>query len=247
VRNAFGVFRPTSYNRGQAIELAERNIEADLEHGLYDLDEVTEFINENPSYLEALDEIELNTATDTTALLGEAGGAAGVAGASAATAGGSSAVGIGLGTAAVATGVGIGIGVNVATDWGTDEYNPSPGRHYLGPGNTLSGRTPIDSADEIAKYHDELYQVAVETGDISRADIIAIDQFKKDFESTGNWGSFLGRFGLTLKHAFEQKFGVVYPSGLPTHHLQPSVSGTPRCILYIGDKPILMILRLIYF
>nr|QOD39580.1 VP [uncultured densovirus] len=219
VRNAFGEFRPTGFSRGQAIELAEDNILSDIGNGLYGVEEVNHLIDTNPEYIGALDDIELNVLSETTPLVASTGGAAAVGGS------GSAAGSVALGAAVIGTGVAAGVGLNVATNWGTDDYNPSPGRHYLGPGNTLHGKTPVDSADAIARYHDELYQVAVSTGDVSRADIIAIDQFKRDYEETGNWGSFLGRFGLTLKKAFEDKFGVQYPSGLPTHHL--SVSGMP--------------------
>lgn len=217
VRNAFGEFRPTGFGEAESFELAEHNIGADIEAGLYDASEVTEFLNpEVEVNFENLDEVEINfdTPVETTPLVE---GVVSTGAGAAATSGGS---GVGAAIAGTAVGVGVatGIGLNVATNWGTDEYNPSPGRHYLGPGNTLSGRTPVDSADEIAKYHDELYELALDQEDITKADVIAIDSFDEDYKRTGNWGSFLGRLGLSFKKTVEDRFGIIYPSGLPTRH-----------------------------
>ena len=252
VRNAFGRFKPTPYNRWQAINRAEQNLVNSRNTGAYGDAEFQEVLNEaGIEYDTALideivnnsDDIEINlelqaieegvgtAAVETTPLLGAAGGGA-------ATASGSGiAGGAAIAGGAIVAGTALGVGLNVATNWGTDEYNPSPGRHYLGPGNTLSGRVPVDSADEIAKYHDELYEVAASYEDISRADVIAIDRFKTDFERTGNWGSFLGRFGLGLKKAFEDRFGVVYPSALPSHHLVPGMADRERIVVKTRFDP----------
>lgn len=91
-----------------------------------------------------------------------------------------------------------------------------PGHHYIGPGNPLNGQEPVDKDDEIAKEHDEAYVTAKTSQDVINADRTAIEKFGADYDTHGNWHSLLGKTGLQIKTAVEQKFGVIYPSVLRT-------------------------------
>lgn len=87
-----------------------------------------------------------------------------------------------------------------------------PGHHYIGPGNPLNGQEPVDKDDEIAKEHDEAYGKAKTSQDVFNADRTAIEKFGADYDTHGNLHSLLGKTGLQIKTAIEQKFGVIYPS-----------------------------------
>ena len=135
-------------------------------------------------------------------------------------------VGFGSATGAAATGTGlstasiVGIGAGTAIGAGIAGYLAHkatsgitlPGHHYIGPGNPLNGHQPVDKDDEIAKEHDEAYNIAKTSEDVINADKKAIDRFAEDYKKNGNLHSLLGQAGLQIKTAVEQRFGVIYPS-----------------------------------
>lgn len=146
--------------------------------------------------------------TETTGLLSGAGTAA----AGAATTG---VLGTGLtGTQAGFLGtLGVGaIGAGILANSIKEHGAVLPGHHYIGPGNPLNGQEPVDRDDEIAKEHDEAYAKAKTSQDVFEADRTAIEKFGADYDTHGNLHSLLGKTGLSVKTAIEQKFGVIYPS-----------------------------------
>lgn len=88
-----------------------------------------------------------------------------------------------------------------------------PGHNYLGPGNPLENGAPVDNADKIAKVHDFEYHNATSEQDIFASDRKAIFNFAKDFVSHPNLPSLAGAAGLSIKHAVENRTGVIYPTG----------------------------------
>lgn len=161
-----------------------------------------------------LDDIEINTGeigqiTETTGLIDSAAGGYGTIGA---TAVGTS-TGVGLGTS---------VGIGTAVIGGTAAVGLAtgltlPGHHFVGPGNDENRpESPVDVDDEIAKEHDIGYGKANTQEDVRIADSVAIDKFKKDFDSTGNLHSLIGAVGLGAKHTLEGYTGVLYPSNLPS-------------------------------
>lgn len=152
-------------------------------------------------------EIPESAVSETTGLLSGTSGAGvlGSTGAAAATTFGAADIGIGAG--AVLGALGVGYLANKAVSGLT-----LPGHHYIGPGNPLNGQQPVDKDDEIAKEHDEAYSVAKTSQDVINADKKAIDKFADDYNKNGNLHSLIGKTGLQIKTAVEQRFGVIYPS-----------------------------------
>lgn len=93
----------------------------------------------------------------------------------------------------------------------SEEGHTLPAHHYIGPGNPLDGKDPVDRDDQIAKEHDEAYDKAKDQSDVVKADDKAIHQFKEDFEKTGNIHSKVGEIGLLAKEAAEHIVGPIYP------------------------------------
>lgn len=145
--------------------------------------------------------------SETTGLLSASGAAAGTAA--------SGVLGTGLtGTQAGflgLTGAGI-VGAGILASSIKEHGAVLPGHHYIGPGNPLNGQEPVDKDDEIAREHDEAYGTAKTSQDVFNADKTAIDKFAADYATYGNLHSLLGKSGLQIKTAIEQKFGVIYPS-----------------------------------
>ncbi|QNL09579.1 hypothetical protein [Clinch densovirus 1] len=144
---------------------------------------------------------------ETTGLLSGTGAAAGTAA--------SGVLGTGL-TGAQAgflglTGAGI-VGAGIIAGSVQKHGAVLPGHHYIGPGNPLNNQKPVDKDDEIAKEHDEAYEKAKTSQDVYNADRVAIEKFGADYDTHGNLHSLLGKTGLQIKTAIEQKFGVIYPS-----------------------------------
>jgi len=168
-------------------------------------------LNAQPDYIEhseVLDEIELNTYSESTPLLETgAGSGIGVISGGAAASIPSSAVGIGIGVGTAVIGGGLAIGLSGGATL--------PGHKNIGPGNEPDP-DGVDEDDQIAYRHDIAYSKAVTQEDIREADSIAIDEFNADWEKTGNIHSVIGRTGIQLKHALEGQTGVLYPASLPT-------------------------------
>lgn len=187
--------RPSGYTRVQGSDIELPNsTSGDIE---LPIEEETSFSVEIPE----------SVATETTGLLSGASGAGvlGSTGAAAATTFGAADIGIGAGAALGA--VGVGYLANKAISGLT-----LPGHHYVGPGNPLEGQQPVDKDDEIAKEHDEAYNAAKTSKDVIDADKRAIDRFAEDYNKNGNLHSLIGKTGLEIKTAVEQRFGVIYPS-----------------------------------
>jgi hypothetical protein len=87
-----------------------------------------------------------------------------------------------------------------------------PGHSYLGPGNSLSGQTPLDLDDSIAQEHDLAYAHAVNPKDIEEADNIFIHDSISDVLETGNIHSIIGGVGIAAKKAIEKVTGPLYPN-----------------------------------
>lgn len=101
-----------------------------------------------------------------------------------------------------------------------------PGHEYLGPGSDVSKsekKPPVDHDDWIALQHDRHYQELLSEihsagwseerfhAYIQQFDHEAITEFITDFEATGNWHSFLGALGLSVKLAASE-VGIRYPT-----------------------------------
>ncbi len=196
-------------------ELYAEGSEALLESTFLDpvytsLEDIVHFSAE-PDYIEqsqALDEIELNTFSESTPLLetGVGSGIGIVSGGAAASAPTSAlGVGVGLGTAIIGTGLGIGLFGGAVL----------PGHKNIGPGNEPDPEG-VDVDDNIAFDHDVRYGAAETQADVREADRIAIDEFDSDWQETGNIHSIVGRTGLQIKKTVEHHTGVLYPSSLPT-------------------------------
>ena len=174
---------------------------SDIELPITTEDEVHIPIEEETSF-----SVNIPEATETTSLLssGAIGAETGVVGGAAA---GVAASDIGLGAGAV-----IGSGVIGYLGHKLISGLTYPFHHYLGPGNPLENNKPVDRDDEIAEEHDKAYAKAQSSLDVINADKKAIDHFSEDFEKNGNLHSLIGKTGLQIKTAIEQRFGVIYPS-----------------------------------
>lgn len=99
-----------------------------------------------------------------------------------------------------------------------------PGTDYVGPGNKINIDAPRSGSDAIAKEHDVGYariQDLAARGDlterefaehIEQLDSDAIKKFAEHFHTSGEWQSFVGRWGLYLKNRIEAVTGPLYPS-----------------------------------
>lgn len=86
-----------------------------------------------------------------------------------------------------------------------------PFHKYLGPGNDLNEGEPINSADAIARLHDNQYENVKTSDDVFRADEDAIEHFTHDFLHTHSIPSAIGAAGLFLKNRLERYTGIIYP------------------------------------
>ncbi len=186
-----------------------------------------------------IEEIELNeigaeenVLFDTGAVSSYGAITTGTAVATAATATSSAATtGIGLGVLGGAAIVG-GI-VSSLSGGKEDEGKPIvslPDHQFLGPGNTIDDKTPLDLDDEFARVHDILYEHAITQDDITKADEHFLQDTISDIIDNGNWHSLVSYIGIGLKSSLENIVGVQYPNGLPT-----IVSGKLWLLLLIKD------------
>uniref|UniRef100_T1HRN5 Parvo_coat_N domain-containing protein n=1 Tax=Rhodnius prolixus TaxID=13249 RepID=T1HRN5_RHOPR len=86
-----------------------------------------------------------------------------------------------------------------------------PFHRYIGPGNPIDNGEPVDEDDRIAKAHDIKYENARTVEDVREADVEAIYKFRKNWRE-GNWHSFIGDVGLSIKYFVESYTGVIYPT-----------------------------------
>ncbi len=125
----------------------------------------------------------------------------------------------------ISNGVGLGVAsIDAVVAIGLSGGATLPGHKYIGPGNEEDAGEPVDEDDRIAAVHDIAYSVAGTQEEVRAADIDAISSFDKDFQETGNIHSALGRTGLQIKKAVEDRVGVLYPSNLP---VSTTPSGMP--------------------
>ncbi|XP_049955448.1 uncharacterized protein LOC126471369 [Schistocerca serialis cubense] len=117
-----------------------------------------------------------------------------------------------------------------------------PGSDYVGSGNPINIDAPRSGADAIAKEHDVGYDNLLKEARerpfteeefrqrVQQLDAKAIIDFAIDWSHTRNWHSFVGKYGLKLKTAVEQRIGkTLYPKQLnaeKTDHDRPSTSGS---------------------
>lgn len=99
-----------------------------------------------------------------------------------------------------------------------------PGTDYVGPGNAIKIDAPRSGSDAIAKEHDIGYQEIQDKaarGDLSEQEFTehieqldddAIRKFAEHFHTSGEWQSFVGRWGLYFKRRIEAVVGPLYPS-----------------------------------
>lgn len=99
-----------------------------------------------------------------------------------------------------------------------------PNSEYIGPFNPISVGAARNAGEQAAKTHDVNYQNLIDyakTNEISESDFrgrvhsfdqSAIDEFDADWKNTGNWHSFVGKYGLKGKVAVEKAIGKqIYP------------------------------------
>lgn len=99
-----------------------------------------------------------------------------------------------------------------------------PGSDYVGPGNPINIDAPRHASDAIAKEHDVGYQSIIDRAhrgelseeefatNIEQLDEHAIREFARNFHSSGEWHSFVGRWGLYFKNRIEAVTGPLYPT-----------------------------------
>ena len=127
----------------------------------------------------------------------------------------------GLGAAGAATA--LGVGTTALVNRIKNKGAVLPGTDYVGPGNDIKIDAPRSGSDVVAKEHDVGYadlQHRAELGQLSEQEFVegidyldntAIQKFADNFKSSGEWQSFLGRWGLWLKNRIERVTGPIYP------------------------------------
>lgn len=114
-----------------------------------------------------------------------------------------------LAPAIVIGAVGVAVGVKGVIDSGQLHL---PGHKYFGPGtNSETTDKPVDSDDNIAKIHDEVYSKATSQSEVVEADNTAVHSFHSDFIATGNVHSLIGEVGIQAKQTVEHIAGHIYP------------------------------------
>ena len=88
-----------------------------------------------------------------------------------------------------------------------------PGTEYVGPGNPINIDAPRHGFDAVAKDHDigyknllEKYRTVGGTDTQFKKEVSALDSeaaraFWQDYNTYGNWQSFVGHYGLRIKQA----------------------------------------------
>lgn len=153
----------------------------------------------------------------------------GIAGTAAGAAGGAGLTGtqVAFATTAVA-GAGIATGLGIVST--KDKNKPKqgyvlPNSDYIGPGNDIHIAPARNKADQIAKDHDIGYDNLIKYAQsnyiseeefrekVNNLDKTAIDEFSKDYEESGNWQSFVGKYGLKIKTNIEKFINKqIYPT-----------------------------------
>lgn len=142
------------------------------------------------------------------------------------TSGGAAITGSGIATgAAVAGGALLAGGATAAIVNRLKEKGATlPGSDYVGPGNDVNIDAPRHASDAIAKEHDVGYSDLIRRGHagqlseqefaegIDFLDKEAIAKFAENFHNSGEWHSFVGRWGLWIKNRVEEITGPLYPS-----------------------------------
>ncbi|XP_047103591.1 uncharacterized protein LOC124722477 [Schistocerca piceifrons] len=182
---------------------------------------------------------DIETASETVPLLSESvtdGAAISTAGV---TSSGQIAIAAGATTAAAA---GVAYGIKKVVERVQNKGYTLPGSDYVGPGNPINIDAPRSGADAIAKEHDVGYDNLLKEARerpfteeefrqrVQQLDAKAILDFAIDWSHTRNWHSFVGKYGLKLKTAVEQRIGkTLYPkqpNAEKTDHDRPSTSGS---------------------
>lgn len=142
------------------------------------------------------------------------------------TTGGGIATTSSLAAGAAVTGGAVGLGAltAAAVNRFKEKGATLPGTDYVGPGNNINIDAPRSASDAIAKEHDINYRDllnAANAGQITvkqfaavldHFDNKAIQQFAENFHNSGEWQSFVGRWGLYFKNRIERVTGPLYPT-----------------------------------
>ena len=162
---------------------------------------------------------------ETTGLLSGAGTALG---GTAVLGGAGSALGP---TASIATGVlggtiaaGAGFTAKKLYDRVSEKGAVLPDSEFIGPGNPIHIGAAKNPSEQTAKEHDINYSNLIDFAKkneltkeefserVHQFDRTAVDLFEKDWQETGNWHAFAGKYGLKTKLAVEQFLGgALYP------------------------------------
>lgn len=128
------------------------------------------------------------------------------------------------GTVGTAAGLGLGAAVSSIASRYKDKGAVLPGTDYVGPGNPINIDAPRHASDVIAKEHDIGYDDIIKkaragnlteqefAAHIEQLDNDAIAKFAENFRTSGEWQSFVGRWGLYFKNRIERVTGPLYPS-----------------------------------
>lgn len=132
--------------------------------------------------------------------------------------------GLGLGLAGAATATALGAGTASLINHIKNNGATLPGTDYVGPGNDIRIDAPRSGSDAIAKEHDVGYdniQTRARAGQLTEEEFAAnvehldneaIRKFADNYHSSGEWQSFVGRWGLYLKNRIEAVTGTLYPT-----------------------------------
>lgn len=209
-----------NFNRGYT-RLPESEVE------LINAREETSFIQPEPEtrvQIEPFDEsIDIpEVISETTGLLSGAGGAAGATT-------GAAGIGTTLGTTTVGTtaalgGTALAVGGKLLYDRVSEKGAVLPNSEFIGPGNPIYIGAAKNPAEQAAKEHDVNYANLIEYAkrhEVSQKDFServhqfdesAINEFERDWKETGNWHSFVGKYGLKVKQVVEKLYGeAIYP------------------------------------
>lgn len=157
--------------------------------------------------------INIPEAFETAPLLGGAATGSAITGSSIAT-----------GAAATAGALGLGALTATAINRIKEKGATLPGTDYVGPGNPINIDAPRSASDAIAKEHDINYKDLLDAANAGKItlkqfatvldhfDNKAIQQFAENFHNSGEWQSFVGRWGLYFKNRIERVTGPLYPT-----------------------------------
>lgn len=171
----------------------------------------------------------INEVVDIPEVIGETTGLLSGVGAAAGATSGSAGIGTALGTTAVGTtvvlgGAALAVGGKALYDRISEKGAVLPNSEFIGPGNPIHIGAAKNPAEQAAKEHDVNYTNLIEyaklheisqkdfTERVHQFDQSAIEEFEQDWKETGNWHSFVGKYGLKAKQAVEKLYGAaIYP------------------------------------